>query len=88
MDLNTYIVTKGKMTIELLGKEFGLLQFFMENPKRVFTKAQLYHQVWDPDFEDDNTVMIYISHLRDKIGKLEDGKELIQTIRGIGYRFG
>ncbi|MBS5933168.1 MAG: response regulator transcription factor [Clostridiales bacterium] len=88
MDLSTYTVTKADKSVDLSGKEFRLLQFFMENPKRVFTKAQIYHQVWDPDFEDDNTVMVYISHLRDKIEDSSEKQELIQTIRGIGYRFG
>lgn len=88
MDLNSYLVTLGDRKIDLVGKELLLLKFFMENPHRVFTKSQIYHQVWDEMFEDDNTVMVYISRLRDKLEENPREPKWIQTIRGIGYRFG
>lgn len=87
MDVELFNVTKSGNPIELSAKEFKLLQFFMENEKRVFTKAQIYHHVWEENFEDDNTVMVYISHLREKIEDNPSKPERIQTIRGIGYRF-
>ena len=58
----------------------------MEHPHQVFTKSQIYHQVWDANYEDDNTVMVYISHIREKIEKDPRKPRLLQTIRGIGYR--
>lgn len=88
MDLNSYLVTNGDSKIDLVGKELLLLKFFMENPQRVFTKSQIYHQVWDELFEDDNTVMVYISRLREKLEENPRDPQWIQTIRGIGYRFG
>ncbi|RDU22233.1 response regulator transcription factor [Anaerosacchariphilus polymeriproducens] len=88
MDINSYLVTIGNKRVELVGKELLLLKFFMENPNRVFTKSQIYHQVWDEMFEDDNTVMVYISRLREKIEENPRAPKWIQTIRGIGYRFG
>ena len=70
------------------GKEFWLLKFFMEHPGQVFTKAQIYHHVWEDGYEDDNTVMVYISKLREKLEDKPNERIWIQTIRGIGYRFG
>lgn len=88
MDLGSYRVTLDDKPIELVGKELLLLKFFMEHPNQVFTKSQIYHQVWDDTYEDDNTVMVYISHLRDKLEENPKEPKWIQTIRGIGYRFG
>ncbi len=88
MNLTSYVVEVRGAVIELTGKEMLLLKLFMENPKRVFTKSQIYHQVWEDGFEDDNTVMVYISHLRDKIEKNPKEPVIINTIRGIGYRLG
>ncbi|MDF2676163.1 MAG: DNA-binding response regulator [Bacillota bacterium] len=74
-------------TIVLNAKEYKLLLFLMENPKKVFTKKQLYNAVWDDDYYyDDNTVMVHISHLRNKIEIDPQNPEYIKTIRGIGYK--
>lgn len=88
MDTESCRVTADGREIVLAGKEFWLLKFFMEHPGQVFTKTQLYHQVWEDGYEDDNTVMVYISKLREKLEDRPGGKVWIQTIRGIGYRFG
>lgn len=87
LDLNTYVVTKGTKEIKLSGKEFKLLQFFMEHPNKVFTKVQIYRQVWEQGIEDDNAVMVYMSHLREKIEENPKEPKYLQTIRGIGYKF-
>ncbi len=74
--------------IELNAKEFLLLKHLMENPERVFTKKQLYAAVWNEDvYYDDNTVMVHISHLRNKIEEDPKEPQYIKTIRGIGYKF-
>lgn len=88
MDLNSYQVSVGGRQVTLAGKELLLLKFFLEHPGQVFTKTQIYHQVWEDDYEDDNTVMVYISHLRDKLEENPKEPKWIKTIRGIGYRFG
>lgn len=88
MDLNSYQVSAGGRQVTLAGKELLLLKFFLEHPGQVFTKTQIYHQVWEDDYEDDNTVMVYISHLRDKLEENPKEPKWIKTIRGIGYRFG
>lgn len=86
LNLGSYEVTVRGKKVELAGKELFVLKLFMEHPHQVFTKSQIYHQVWDPNYEDDNTVMVYISHLREKIEEDPRKPCLLQTIRGIGYR--
>ncbi len=81
-------VYKDAALIELNAKEYLLLKYFMENPERVFTKKQLYRAVWDEDvFFDDNTIMVHISHIRNKIEADPKNPRYIKTIRGIGYKF-
>lgn len=65
MDTESCQVTVDGREVVLAGKEFWLLKFFMEHPGQVFTKAQIYHHVWEDGYEDDNTVMVYISKLRE-----------------------
>ncbi len=88
LDIDAYTLRKRGSIIELNAKELLLLKLFMENPERVFTKKQIYHSVWkDAYLYDDNTVMVHISRLRNKI---EDDPGLpnhIKTIKGIGYKF-
>ena len=73
--------------VDLSAKEYLLLKLFMENPGRVFTKKQLYGAVWDEDiYYDDNTVMVHISHIRNKIEQDSKTCGYIKTIRGIGYK--
>ena len=76
------------MHVELNAKEYMLLKYLMENPERVFTKKQLYKAVWEEDvYCDDNTIMVHISHLRNKIETNPKNPDYIKTIRGIGYKF-
>lgn len=73
--------------INFTARELALFRFFMEHPGQVFTKAQLYQQVWDEHVVDDNTIMVYIKRIREKIE--EDGRRpvYLKTVRGVGYRF-
>lgn len=73
--------------IELGAKEYKLLLYFMENPERVFTKRQLYHAVWDEEYYfDDNTIMVHISRIRNRIEDDPQNPKYLKTIRGIGYK--
>jgi DNA-binding response OmpR family regulator len=73
--------------VELNAKEYKLLLYLMENPELVFTKKQLYNAVWEDDyFFDDNTVMVHISHLRNKIEADPQNPEYVVTVRGLGYK--
>lgn len=87
-DLQTYEVYKGEERLSLTSKETALLRFLMENPNQVFTKDQLYDRVWNQDVVDDNTIMVYIKRLRDKIEDDPKNPEYIKTVWGLGYRFG
>jgi DNA-binding response OmpR family regulator len=87
IDKNSCTVFRNGEPIELNAKEYLLLKFFMENKERVYTKKQLYMAVWDDDYYfDDNTIMVHISHLRNKIEHNPQNPEYIKTIRGIGYK--
>lgn len=86
--LNTYTVHTNKEEINLTGKELELLKFFTSNPGQVFTKTQLFRNVWDNNYiEDDNTVMVHIRKLRKKIEVDPSNPKFIQTVWGIGYKF-
>ncbi|MFJ8357011.1 response regulator transcription factor [Bacillus paramycoides] len=88
IDLNTYTVHTNKEEISLTGKELELLKFFTSKPGQVFTKTQLFRNVWDDNYiEDDNTVMVHIRKLRKKIEIDPSNPKFIQTIWGIGYKF-
>lgn len=73
--------------IYLTAKEFSLLEYFMRNPGQVLTREQALSRLWDFDFDSfSNVVDVHIKNLRKKIG---DGKreKLLETVRGVGYRF-
>lgn len=87
LNLTDYSVSKNSQILELNPKEFKLLKMFMENVSVVYTKKQLYEAVWDDLYwGDDNTIMVHISHLREKIEDNAKSPTYIKTIRGIGYR--
>ena len=72
--------------IKLTSKELQLLQLFLKNPKKTFTKANLYESVWDDVYYyEDNTINVHISNLRNKLKKAA-GEDIIETVWGIGYR--
>ncbi|HOB19544.1 MAG TPA: response regulator transcription factor [Candidatus Atribacteria bacterium] len=78
---------KGGKPIELGAKEYKLLLHFMEHPEKVFTKRQLYQAVWDEDYYfDDNTIMVHISRIRNRIEDDPQDQKYLKTIRGIGYK--
>ncbi|NMA34454.1 MAG: response regulator transcription factor [Clostridiaceae bacterium] len=80
-------VYKDGEPIELGAKEYKLLLHFIENPEKVFTKRQLYNAVWDEEYYfDDNTVMVHISRIRNRIEDDPQKPKYLKTIRGIGYK--
>lgn len=84
MDDDTREVWRGDDVLQLTATEFNLLRFFMRNPKRVLSKAQILDAVWHYDFGGNpNVVETYVSYLRKKLDRL--GPPLIQTIRLVGY---
>lgn len=88
IDKGNRIVTVDGNPITLTGKEFDLLLFLAANKGRVFTKKQIYTQVWEEDYAfDDSNIMSFISKLRKKIEPDPEQPFYIQTVRGVGYRF-
>lgn len=74
--------------VPLTGTEMKILKLLMENPQKLFTKANLYTSVWDePYCYDDNAVNTHISNLRRKLKSVCPDKEFIETVWGIGYKF-
>ena len=81
-------VTVKDIPVLLTGKEFDLLLFLASNKGRVFTKKQIYSQVWEEEYAfDDSNLMSFISKLRKKIEPDPDHPFYILTVRGVGYRF-
>lgn len=89
MHLDTYAVTKDGREIELTAKEYEILKLFLKNPKKVYTKEQIYSLVWqDAYFGDENAVNVHISRLRNKIEDNPRKPQYIVTVWGIGYKLG
>lgn len=89
MDLSDYTVRKNGDQIELTAKEFDILKLLMQNPKKVYTKEQLYSLVWkDTYFGDENAVNVHISRLRNKIEEDTRKPKYVITVWGIGYKLG
>lgn len=87
LDKDKCLAYKDGEPIELGAKEYKLLLFFMENAGRVFTKKQLYQAVWDEEYYfDDNTIMVHISRLRNRIEDDPQNPKYLKTVRGIGYK--
>lgn len=81
-------VTIGDKPILLTGREFDLLFFLASNKGRVFTKRQIYAQIWPNDYDfDDSNFMSFISRLRKKLEPDPEHPRYIRTVRGVGYRF-
>jgi two-component system, OmpR family, alkaline phosphatase synthesis response regulator PhoP len=83
IDLEKYIVFKGKEELILPKKEFELLLLLASKPGKVFTRDDIFHVVWgDNVIVGDRTIDVHIRKLREKIGE-----EHIKTIKGVGYKF-
>ncbi|OPJ64632.1 response regulator transcription factor [Clostridium oryzae] len=88
IDVSKRIVTIEDEIIELTAKEFDLLYFLASHKGQVFTKKQIYSQVWKEEYAfDDNNLMAYMSKLRKKLEKDVANPAYIQTVWGVGYRF-
>lgn len=84
-----FTVRKRGKKIDLTAKEFEILRLLMQNPKKVYTKEQIYSQVWEDAYlGDENAVNVHISRLRNKIEDDARNPEYIITVWGFGYRIG
>lgn len=85
MDVAKHVVRKNGREVPLTQKEFSLLEFLLRNKNNVCTRTRIIEHVWDIHFDADTSVIdVYINALRKKL-HLEDHKNYIQTVRGVGY---
>lgn len=83
LDRESVRVTARDKEILLTAREFEILALLMSHPKKVFTREQIYQQVWGEEYMgDDNTVNVHVSNLRAKLG----GSGYIKTVWGIGFK--
>ncbi len=82
-------VTRDGQEVNLSPKEYRLLELFMQNPRRVWSRDKLLEQIWGHDyFGDSKTVDVHIRWLREKLEENPSDPAYLQTVRGFGYRFG
>ncbi|KOP81518.1 response regulator transcription factor [Cytobacillus solani] len=80
-------LTKNGQVIELKPKELGLMKVFLQNKNKVISKEQLYDTVWGEDFFGmDNTVMVHIRRLRERIEDQPSHPQYLVTVKGLGYK--
>ena len=85
MDLLARTVRRGEREIDLLPREFRLLEFLMRHADQVVTRTMLLENVWDYHFDPQtNVIDVHVSRLRQKIDKGFD-EPLLHTVRGVGY---
>ena len=85
MDLIHRRVSRNGQEINLTGKEFSLLEYFLRNPERPLGRVQIAEHVWDINFDSEtNVIDVYVNLLRKKIDA-PFNKKLIQTVIGVGY---
>lgn len=86
LDHRAHTVTVGGEKVALTLKEYDLLHYLMENRGTAFSREQLLNRIWDYSYEGGSrTVDVHIQTLRAKLGRCG---EMIETVRGVGYRFG
>ncbi|MTA85856.1 MAG: DNA-binding response regulator, partial [Actinobacteria bacterium] len=86
-DSDRHVISVNNEQVALPLKEFELLEFLMRNSGRVLTRMQLIDRVWGSDYVGDTkTLDVHIKRLRAKIEKDPANPEMIQTVRGMGYK--
>lgn len=87
LDKESGRIYKDNREIELTGREFLLLSYLMENTDKIISKERLYEQVWgEYSAICDNTIMVHIRHLREKIEDTPSKPRQLITIKGLGYK--
>ncbi|WP_077620880.1 response regulator transcription factor [Bacillus sinesaloumensis] len=90
LDESSFSVIKGSVVISLTKIEYRILELLMGSPGRVYTKQQIFERAWDDFYmggEEDNTINVHISKLREKLEENMKKPIYIKTIRGLGYKF-
>lgn len=85
MNLDEKTVTRNNVLIDLTVTEFRLLEYFLQNPKRVLSRMDILEKVWGYDFNMNTKVVdVYVNYLRKKIDA-NSTEKLLQTVTGMGY---
>ncbi|MFV2047524.1 response regulator transcription factor [Metabacillus litoralis] len=90
LDEDSFAIIKQEKIIQLTKIEYKIIEMLMETPGRVFTKQQIFERAWNDYYiggEEDNTINVHISKLRDKIEENPKKPIYIKTVRGLGYKF-
>lgn len=86
LDPAIHVAWRGSQALQLTGKEFALLHYFMQHPGEALTRSRLLEHVWDFAFDGDpNIVDVYVGYLRHKVDR-PFGQSSLETVRGVGYR--
>jgi DNA-binding response OmpR family regulator len=86
IDQDRHEVELDGQPVALTPREFALLTTLAEQPGRVFTRAQLLERVWGAEFYDEHVVDVHVANLRHKLADTPTAAQLIETVRGVGYR--
>jgi two-component system phosphate regulon response regulator PhoB len=87
LDTEQHRLSIGEQQLEVSPTEYRLMQFFMTHPDKVYSRTQLLDQVWGRSvYIEERTIDVHIRRLR-KILAEYNREELVQTVRGFGYRF-
>ena len=80
-------VTLKEQEIYLTKNEFAILQMMMEHPQQVFTKDMIYEKLWNESLEGtENAINVHISNIRKKLSAIDNSKQYIKTVWGIGFK--
>ena len=80
-------IKKGEKQIVLTAKEYALMLYLVKNKNKVFSKNSLCEEIWGYEYDgNDNTIMVHIRHLREKIEDNPSKPKYIKTLKGIGYK--
>ncbi|MGN7296953.1 response regulator transcription factor [Ferdinandcohnia sp. SAFN-114] len=86
VNLDTREVETDGEQVHLTGREYAILLLFLENPQKVFSRANIYESIWnEPFFDSEKTINMHISNLRNKLN--HGGTNYIKTVWGIGFKF-
>lgn len=87
LDLVSGTATVFGNTVVLTSKEFAILELMLNNPEKLWSKANIFESVWGENYlSDDNTVRVHMSNIRNKLKIFDNENEYIETVWGMGYR--
>jgi DNA-binding response OmpR family regulator len=79
-------VRKKEVVVDLTAKEYQILLFLTQHANHIISKRKLYENIWGEEYIDDNTIMVHIRHLREKLENDPGNPEYILTVKGLGYK--